>query len=227
MTPAQPAAGLAARILDALPQTQCQRCGYADCAAYAQAIAHGTASINQCPPGGQSGIERLSAICGPPAQALNPAFGVEGPRHLAVIDEAWCIGCTLCIEACPTDAILGANKRMHTVIEPHCTGCALCVPVCPVDCIQMEPINPEATGWAAWSQASADQARARYAFRQQRLLKCDQAQAQRNAARADAKLADLAAHSRISDTEQLERKRRIIEDALASARQKRAASNPN
>ena len=224
MKPAQPAEGLAARILDALPQTQCQRCGYADCAAYADAIAQGTAAINQCPPGGQSGIERLSAICAQPFQTLNPAYGVEGPRHLAVIDEAWCIGCTLCIEACPTDAILGANKRMHTVIEPHCTGCELCVPVCPVDCIQMEPVNPDATGWAAWSRADADKARARYAFRQQRLLKRDQTQAQRNAARAEAKLADLATHSRIRDAEQLDRKRSIIEAALARARQKRADS---
>ena len=110
-------ASLAAQILDALPQTQCTRCGYPDCEAYASAIAADGVPINQCPPGGAQGVERLAAITGRPALPLNPDNGLEGPRTLAVIDEAWCIGCTLCIKACPTDAIVGSNKRMHTVIE--------------------------------------------------------------------------------------------------------------
>ena len=109
---------LAANIDAALPQTQCTRCGYPDCASYAQAIASGEAAINQCPPGGQEGVRRLASITGRPELPLNPENGLEAPRALAVIDEAWCIGCTLCIKACPTDAILGANKRMHTVIAP-------------------------------------------------------------------------------------------------------------
>ena len=100
---------LAARLHAALPQTQCTRCGYPDCAGYAQAIAGGEAEINQCPPGGAEGIARLAALTGRALLPLNPANGVEGPRTVAVIDEAWCIGCTLCIEACPTDAILGSN----------------------------------------------------------------------------------------------------------------------
>ena len=111
-------AGLAARINAALPQTQCTRCGYPDCAAYAQAIAEGEAAINQCPPGGAEGVSRLAQLTGQPPLPLNPVHGTEGPRAVAFIDEAWCIGCTLCIKACPTDAILGSNKRMHTVIEP-------------------------------------------------------------------------------------------------------------
>ena len=127
---------LAARIHAALPQTQCTRCGYPDCAAYATAIAGRAAPINQCPPGGVEGIERLAAITGQAAAPLNPANGTEGPRSVAVIDEDWCIGCTLCIAACPTDAILGSHKRMHTVVERYCTGCELCIPVCPVDCIR-------------------------------------------------------------------------------------------
>ena len=155
---------LAARINAALPQTQCTRCGYPDCAAYADAIAQGSALINQCPPGGAEGIARLSAITSLPAQPLNPANGLEAPRSVAVIDETWCIGCTLCLPVCPTDAILGSNKMMHTVIEPHCTGCELCIAVCPVDCISLENGTGERTGWAAWSQVQADQALDRYLF---------------------------------------------------------------
>ena len=150
------------RIHAALPQTQCTRCGYPDCAAYAEAIAQQGAPINQCPPGGAEGIERLSAITGQPLLPLNPVNGVEGPRAVAVIDEAWCIGCTLCLEVCPTDAIIGSNKLMHTVIEPCCTGCELCIPVCPVDCISLENVTGAQSGWAAWSAAQANTALERY-----------------------------------------------------------------
>ena len=160
---------LAARIDAALPQTQCTRCGYPDCATYAQAIASGEAAINQCPPGGSEGVARLAAITGQAVLPLSAEHGVEGPRTVAFIDEAWCIGCTLCIKACPTDAIVGSNKRMHTVIEPYCTGCELCIPVCPVDCIQLETASGAATGWAAWSAPLAHQARARYQQHRQRM----------------------------------------------------------
>ena len=150
------------RISAVLPQTQCTRCGYPDCAAYAEAIALQGAPINQCPPGGAEGVRRLSVITGQPALPLNPANGVEGPRAVAVIDEAWCIGCTLCLDVCPTDAIFGSTKLMHTVIEPHCTGCELCIPVCPVDCISLENVTGAKSGWAAWSVAQADTALERY-----------------------------------------------------------------
>ena len=156
------------RINAALPQTQCTRCGYPDCAAYAEAIAQQGAPINQCPPGGAEGIERLAAITGQPLLPLNPVNGVEGPRAVAVIDEAWCIGCTLCLDACPTDAIFGSNKLMHTVIEPHCTGCELCIPVCPVDCISLENVTGAQSGWAAWSAAQADTALERYVIHKAR-----------------------------------------------------------
>ena len=155
---------LASRIRAVLPQTQCTRCGYPDCAAYSEAIAKGDAAINQCPPGGAEGVARLAAITGLTALSLNPANGLESPRSVAVIDEAWCIGCTLCLPVCPTDAILGSNKMMHTVIEPHCTGCELCIAACPVDCISLENVTSEQTGWAAWSQLQADQALERYTF---------------------------------------------------------------
>jgi Na+-translocating ferredoxin:NAD+ oxidoreductase subunit B len=167
----------AARIHAALPQTQCTRCGYPDCAGYAQAIAAGEAGINQCPPGGAQGIARLAALTGRPALPLNPANGNEGPRAVAVIDEGSCIGCTLCMDVCPTDAILGSNKLMHTVVERYCTGCDLCVPVCPVDCIAMENVSAERTGWQAWSPADAAQALERYEFRRSRLARDDEEQA--------------------------------------------------
>ena len=162
---------LSLRILAVLPQTQCTRCGYPDCEAYADAIERQEAGINQCPPGGEEGIQRLSALTGLPVLPLNPANGSEGPRHIAWIDEKWCIGCTLCISACPTDAILGASKQMHTVIEDACTGCELCLPVCPVDCIHLENVTLGKSGWNAWTQALADPAKNRYELKKLRLAK--------------------------------------------------------
>jgi Na+-translocating ferredoxin:NAD+ oxidoreductase subunit B len=159
---------LAEKIFSALPQTQCTRCGYPDCQAYATAIALEDAAINQCSPGGAEGIVRLSKITAQAVQPLNPDNGIEGPRSVAFIDENWCIGCTLCIDVCPTDAIIGSNKLMHTVIEPHCTGCELCLPVCPVDCIELETVTADRTGWAAWSQTEADHALKRYTIRSDR-----------------------------------------------------------
>ena len=212
---------LAARINDALPQTQCTRCGYPDCAAYAQAIATDAAPINQCPPGGAEGIARLAALTGQAAIPLNPANGVESPRTLAVIDEAWCIGCTLCLDACPTDAILGSNKRMHTVIEPYCTGCELCIPVCPVDCISLENASGTATGWAAWSARQADEARGRHDFHRARQARDAVENDQRLQAKALAKLADLPAHTHGATGAEAERKRAVIEAALARAQARR------
>jgi electron transport complex protein RnfB len=210
---------------DALPQTQCTRCGFPDCASYALAMARGEAAINQCPPGGQTGIERLAQLTGQPVLPLNPEHGDEGPRQMAIIDEAWCIGCTLCIKACPTDAILGANKLMHTVIEPWCTGCELCIPVCPVDCIQLENITGEKTGWAAWSAEQADTARERYTARQQRLVLEEAAHQRKLQVKAEHKLADLAAHTKGTDNAlEVDRKHAIIEAALAKAKARQAGA---
>lgn len=124
-----------------LPQTQCTRCGYPDCRSYAAAIAAGDAPINRCPPGGQAGVQRLARLLGTEELSLDPAFGCEGPRVTALINEAYCIGCTLCIEACPVDAIVGRAKRMHTVLTTVCNGCELCLPPCPVDCIDIVPLT--------------------------------------------------------------------------------------
>jgi electron transport complex protein RnfB len=214
---------LAAQVLDALPQTQCTRCGYPDCAAYARAIASGDCDINRCPPGGLEGVQRLATITGRPALALDTGCGTEGPRTLAVIDENWCIGCTLCIDACPTDAIVGTHKRMHTVIEPYCTGCELCIPVCPVDCILLENVSGEATGWNAWTMEQAGQARKRYEFSSFRRKRHEGEHAKRLEDKARAKLADLPAHSQHTDPAVLDKKRAVIEAALERARAKRAA----
>ena len=214
---------LAHRINAALPQTQCTRCGYPDCAAYAEAIAGGQARINQCPPGGFDGILRLAAITGQPAAPLNPANGLEGARNVAVIDEAWCIGCTLCLPVCPTDAILGSNKMMHTVIESACTGCELCVAVCPVDCISLENVTGERTGWDAWSRQEADMARSRYEFHissQQNHLVCD-SDSLKNIPK-DSSPAHAAGLQQFAD-----KKRAAIDAALAKARAARTAGEPD
>lgn len=204
---------------EALPQTQCTRCGFPDCAAYARAMAEGQAPINQCPPGGQEGIQRLSLLTGLPTLPLNPEHGTEGPRHVAIIDEAWCIGCTLCIKACPTDAILGANKLMHTVIEPWCTGCELCIPVCPVDCIALENVTDTRTGWAAWSAQEAQTAHTRYASRQKRLAHEEAVHQAHLITEAEHTLADLPAHTKGAEQpREMDRKRAIIEAALAKAK---------
>ena len=166
--PAAPSYLLADRLNDALPQTQCTRCGYPDCRSYADAIASADAQINQCPPGGREGVARLAALTGRAVVPLNPANGVEGPRRLAVIDEGWCIGCTLCLDACPVDCIVGGPKQMHTVIDSLCTGCELCIPACPVDCISLHPVSTDVTGWQAWSARQADEAAARYAWHRER-----------------------------------------------------------
>jgi electron transport complex protein RnfB len=211
----------AARLHAALPQTQCTRCGYPDCAGYAQAIASGEAEINQCPPGGAEGILRLAQLTGRKPVALNPDIGIEAPRTLAVIDENWCIGCTLCLDACPTDAILGGNKRMHTVIEPYCTGCELCVPVCPVDCISLENVTGERSGWNAWSAAQAAEALARYQSRQARKVREAVEQDERREQKAGEKLADLPAQTLGADGAELARKKSVIEAVLARARAKK------
>ena len=134
-----------------LPQTQCGQCNYPGCRPYAEAIASGEAGINQCPPGGETGIKALADLLGIESMPLNPENGEEKPKAVAVIDELACIGCTLCIQACPVDAILGASKQMHTVIEAECTGCDLCLPPCPVDCIEMVVRKPAVGDWA-WSK---------------------------------------------------------------------------
>lgn len=216
------------RLHAALPQTQCTRCGYPDCAAYAQAIASNEAAINQCPPGGAEGIQRLARIGGLPAQPLNPAHGPEGPRAVAVIDEAWCIGCTLCLKACPTDAIFGSNKLMHSVIEAYCTGCELCVPVCPVDCISLENVSGTLTGWNAWSQPQADTARSRYEARHRHRLdpqdKPLDAPDDDEASGPMPEIQDAPAPQPAlppADSAIAERKRAVIEAALARARAQR------
>lgn len=230
--PMQPGeAVLASRLLGALPQTQCTRCGYPDCAAYAQAMAQGQADINQCPPGGAQGVERLAALMQVAPKPLNPEFGLEGPRTVAFIDESWCIGCTLCIEACPTDAIFGTNKRMHTVIEAYCTGCELCLPVCPVDCIKLETIaasptgmdQDPPTGWNAWSPALADTARRRYSAATARRASAKLAHRAVKAAQAQEKLDDMAAHSRITDPAVLDHKKAVILAAMERARLRKAS----
>ncbi len=171
-------ATLAERIDQILPQTQCRQCGYYGCRPYADAIAAGDADFNQCPPGGAAGIARLAALLGRPIRALNPANGAEQARMLARIDAARCIGCTLCIQACPVDAIIGAPGFLHAVINESCTGCDLCIAPCPVDCIERVPAEPLQGPWDAGRAAAA---RTRHRQRTARL--------ERQQAAAEARLA--------------------------------------
>lgn len=138
---------VADRVEALLPQTQCGQCGFPGCRPYAEAITAGTADINQCPPGGETTIRELADLLDREPKPLNPDNGLEKPPLLAVIDEPNCIGCTLCIQACPVDAIVGAPKQMHTVIADECTGCELCLPPCPVDCIDLVPVENGLDNW--------------------------------------------------------------------------------
>lgn len=128
-----------------LPQTQCGQCGFPGCKPYAEAIAKGEVEINKCPPGGIEGVKRLAELLGvePPGDGDLE----HKPKSVAVIDEATCIGCTLCIQACPVDAIVGASKQLHVIIASQCTGCELCLPPCPVDCIAMVVVKEDLTSW--------------------------------------------------------------------------------
>ncbi len=200
---------LATSIDALLPQTQCTQCGYPSCRRYAEAVAAGGADINQCPPGGEAGIRALAALLGRDVKPLNPANGVERPRRVAVIDEARCIGCTLCIQACPVDAIVGAARLMHTVVGELCTGCDLCVPACPVDCIDMVPATGDG---ALWDSARADAARERFERRAARLEREREERAARLAKRALELKRDPGA----------EKKRAIIQAAIERARVRRA-----
>lgn len=183
-----------------LPQTQCRQCGFLGCEPYATAIVEGRADINQCPPGGEQGIRKLAELLGVSPIPPNIAHGISKPKAVALIDEQVCIGCTLCISACPVDAIVGAAKQMHTVIADECTGCELCIAPCPVDCISMIPPEEQVTSAGAKphvaiddlllhqdeNKKAADRARARYQFRLQRLEREKQEQDERLAQKAGA-----------------------------------------
>lgn len=214
---------LADQLEDLLPQTQCTKCGYPACRPYAEAMADGSASHNQCPPGGIEGVARLAHVLGKKVIPINPVNGIERPRPVAFIDEALCIGCTLCIQACPVDAIVGAAKQMHTIVSDLCTGCDLCVAPCPVDCIAMIEVTPGKTGWDAWSQAQADAARERHDFRTARLQREKEENDARLAAKAAAKLKEVQSETPISDAEKAEqaRKKAIIQAAIERARLKK------
>lgn len=196
-----------ADLIDArLPQTQCGQCGYIGCRPYAEAIAAGTAPINQCPPGGAELIDELATLLGVQAVPLNPAHGTPVPPQVAFIDEAACIGCALCLDACPVDAIIGARKLMHTVIAAECTGCGLCLPPCPVDCIVLKPTG--APRDRALQRAAAGRLKTRY-----------QAHLQRSAARRKPGISGNEDDAS-ADTA---RKREIIARVMVRARQRLAA----
>ena len=219
-----PPGAVSADDIDALlPQTQCTQCGFAGCRPYAEAIARGEAEINRCPPGGAEGIERLAALTGAAPIPLDATCGSEGPPTVVVIDESRCIGCTLCIQACPVDAIVGASKRMHTVLLDECSGCNLCIAPCPVDCIAIVPVDALRTSGHriaprpadAWRDR-ANHWRTRFDARRVRLERAKVDRAERLEAKATRKLAALP-----EEDPEIARKRAVIEAALARARARR------
>jgi electron transport complex protein RnfB len=229
-----PTATLADHIDALLPQTQCTKCGFEGCRPYAAAIARGEADINRCPPGGESGMHALAALLGTPALPLDTSRGTPGPLTVAVIDETHCIGCTLCIDACPVDAIVGTAKRMHTVVDALCTGCDLCVAPCPVDCIEMVPAGRD------WTAADARRSRDRHERRARRLQDASGATGRR-AARLDpagdrpgpvttgastgpATVPAALPPGEPAPEDAAARRRAAIDDALARARARRLAT---
>lgn len=200
---------LADQLDDLLPQTQCGKCGYPGCRPYAEAMAAGHVNINRCPPGGPETMAALARVLGKPEQPLDPECGTHQAFHIALIDEEHCIGCTLCIQACPVDAILGANQFMHTIIASECTGCELCVEPCPVDCITMVPAG------RSWTADDARQARARHHEREQRLLA-------RHNEPAGPAARTLANKPVLADLANDEDKHERIAQALARARKRRS-----
>jgi len=217
--PPPDAASLADRIDALLPQTQCTKCGHAGCRPYAEAIAVNEARINQCPPGGAHGINALASLLDRPGLPLDPEHGVEQPLRVARIDEHLCIGCTLCIQACPVDAIMGATRRMHTVLPDLCTGCDLCVAPCPMDCIAMLPVEPA----RAWSAADASAARARYHARNARLAREKIENDQRLATKAVAKLDELESRDDLTRA-RIDRRKAVVQAAIDRARARRATA---
>ncbi len=204
---------LADRIDAILPQTQCGKCGYAGCRPYAEALAAGEADINKCPPGGEEGIRELADLLGVKFKPFG-ADVVLKPPSIAFIDENLCIGCTLCIQACPVDAIAGASKLMHTIIAALCTGCELCVAPCPVDCISML-LLPERIMSRDEKRAAANAARERYRFRLERIERDKREKAERLAQKTAAKPAAAPADAQA-----------LIQAALERARAQAAAAKP-
>jgi len=200
-----------------LPQTQCTRCGYPRCRAYAEAIANGVADFNQCPPGGDVTIAALAHLLGSALKPLNPEFGLPAPRQRAVIDEPVCIGCRKCLDVCPVDAILGARQLMHTVLDAECNGCALCLPACPVDCIALVPVAAPVRSdspWPEYTRTELERWRLRTAARLARLTK------KMNAAR-------VARSAAAPATDERARMRAEIRAAVARVRAKKSARPKN
>lgn len=209
---------LVQKIDDLLPQTQCTQCGFEGCLPYAKAVARQEADINRCPPGGTATIAALARLLEKPLIELDQSCGTTIERHIASIDPQHCIGCTLCIKACPVDAIVGSSKRRHAVIAELCTGCELCIPPCPVDCIDMV-FMPE---FSHWDQQLAHAARSRMNTREVRLKRQKEEQAERLEAKAIHKLDELDD----SPSPDAAAKKAVVQAALARARARRQAQTP-
>ncbi|MCB6184348.1 RnfABCDGE type electron transport complex subunit B [Leeia sp. TBRC 13508] len=202
-----------------LPQTQCRQCGYQGCLPYAEAIVNEGAAINRCPPGGEEGLNRLAMLTGQTGLTLDKSCGETKPLFIAKVDEANCIGCTLCIQACPVDAIIGAAKHMHTILADRCTGCELCLPPCPTECIEMLPVVAVEQDYPApLGSAKSSLARKAYRQRQTRLARDKAERTQRLASKTTASAED----AQVSNQKAVDPKMAAILAAMERAKQQLA-----
>lgn len=203
-----------------LPQTQCGKCGFSGCRPYAEAIVEGCADINQCPPGGQEGVEKLARLLGMAPKPLNTSHGFPRlDKVVAWIDEQLCIGCTFCIQACPVDAIVGAGKQLHTVIAAECTGCELCIAPCPMDCISLVPVDENKND--TYKKQAADNARTRHQFRLLRLER-----EKRTSSKTESRHKPVVPIEK-NPTSADERKRAIVQAAIQRAAAARNKAKPS
>jgi electron transport complex protein RnfB len=135
---------LATEIEAMMPGSQCGQCGYPGCAGAAQALADGGAPVSLCPPGGRDLALALAAKLGIEADLSGMK---EAAPSIAEVREELCIGCTRCFKVCPTDAILGAAKHVHSVFREACTACGKCVDTCPTEAILMRPVPVTLQTW--------------------------------------------------------------------------------
>jgi len=63
---------------------------------------------------------------------------INSTYHLSMIDEETCTGCGICVERCPTDAIVLNAQDVAQRDENACLGCGVCSHFCPEEAISLQ-----------------------------------------------------------------------------------------